>query len=154
MGKVESLQNPLRLPWLICIILFIGLIASIFACHYFADSIRMPIDESDRIFVRTALYALAIILFPLTNLMRHILLRLNQTMPGEKSANERYWLTILITQSMIESIGLFGPLMVVLGDDFNTLYIFSLMSALGIYLHRPKWQDYASIVDALSSVQH
>lgn len=153
METTASLKNPLRLHWLICIMLMILLIASILGCHYVGDSLRFSVAESDRILIRTALYALAIILFPLTNLVRHILIRLNQTMPGEKTAGQRYLMTILVTQSMIDSVGLFGPIMIVLGDDLNTLYIFSLMNALGIYLHRPKWDDYVSIVDALSLVR-
>lgn len=110
----------------------------------------MSIDESQRVLIRTILYAITIALFPLTNLTRHILLRLNQTMPGPKSAQQRYLLTIIVTQSMIEVVSLFGLLMFILGDDFNTLYIFTLLGALGIYLHKPKLTEYQEIVRALT----
>lgn len=154
MSSVESSANPLRLHWLVCIVMLVLLIAYNVACHVFADQIRVPVEEAQRVLIRSVLYALAIMLFPLTNLMRHILLRLNQTMPGARSPGQRYLLTILITQSMIESLTLFGPIMFVLGDDFNTLYIFSVLGLLGIFLHRPKADDYASIVQALSMAHH
>ena len=154
MSDTDSRQNPLSAHWAICTTMFTLLIGYNVLCHFYGDHIRAPIDESQRIVIRTVLYTVAIILFPLTNLMRHILLRLNQTMPGPRSASQRYLLTIIITQSMIESIALFGPIMFVLGDDFNTLYIFSILGALGIFLHKPNRSDYNDIIDALSSPRH
>jgi hypothetical protein len=89
----------------------------------------------------------------MTNLLRHIQLRLNQTMPGAKSAKSRYLLTVIVSMSLVESIGVFGLVMFLLGDSFNTLYIFIGMSALGMYLYRPKWVEYESIVAALAGRQ-
>lgn len=140
----------LRPHWLICSAMLAMLAAYNVFCHFWADAYRLNVDESQRVVIRTVFYVLAIIVFPLTNLMRHILLRLNQTMPGEKSAADRYLLTIVITQSMIEVIALFGPIMFILGDDFNTLYIFSVLGTLGAVLHRPKPDEYLSIVESLS----
>jgi len=100
--------------------------------------------------IRSLLYVIAIALFPLTNLMRHILLRLNQTMPGEKTAEQRYLVTVIVTQSMIGVVSLFGLLMFILGDDINTLHIFTLMGAVGIYLHKPKQSEFQSVVYALT----
>jgi hypothetical protein len=45
---------------------------------------------------------------------------------------------------------LFGLLMFMLGDDINTLYIFTLMGAVGIYLHKPKQTEFQSIAYALT----
>jgi hypothetical protein len=154
MSVTDSHQNSLSAHWTICAMMFVLLIGYNAICHVYGEQIRVPIDESQRVIIRTVLYTIAIILFPLTNLMRHILLRLNQTMPGPRSASQRYLLTIVITQSMIESIGLFGPVMFVLGDDFNTLYIFSILGILGIFLHKPSDSDYNDIIDALSSRRH
>ncbi len=142
--------SDLRLHWLICLAMLAMLAGYNVFCHFWAEPYRLNVDESQRVVIRTVFYVLAIIVFPLTNLMRHILLRLNQTMPGEKSAADRYLLTIVVTQSMIEVVALFGPIMFVLGDDFNTLYIFSVLGALGAVLHRPKADEYLSIVESLS----
>lgn len=145
-----SRASDLRLHWLTCLAMLAMLAGYNVFCHFWAEPYRLNVDESQRVVIRTVFYVLAIIAFPLTNLMRHILLRLNQTMPGEKSAADRYLLTIVVTQSMIEVIALFGPIMFVLGDDFNTLYIFSVLGALGAVLHRPKADEYLSIVESLS----
>jgi len=82
-------------------------------------------------------------------LVRHILLRLNLTMPGNQSASRRYWLTVSVTLTLIEIVGFFGFLMFIFGDGFNTLYIFSLLGGLGLFLNRPKNDEYESICAAL-----
>jgi hypothetical protein len=145
-------NHPNLLPhWLVCAAMLLLLIAYNLVCHLYPAQIRAEIDESQRLVLRNVLYALAIIAFPLTNLMRHILLRLNQTMPGKKTAAQRYLLTVAITQSMIASISVFGPIMFVVGDDYNTLYIYSVLGLLGIFLYRPKADEHDAIAQALAA---
>ena len=144
-------NKHLTLHWAICAAMLILLAVYNAVCHFWPDDIRINLDESQRVLIRTIFYVIAIVLFPLTNLMRHILLRLNQTMPGEKSAEQRYLVTIIVTQAMIETVSLFGFVMFILGDDYNTLYIFTLLGVLGIYLHKPKQIELQSIIYALSA---
>ncbi len=119
-------------------------------CYYYQAEIQIGMQEEQRVFIRTLLYVLAILLLPLTNLVRFVLVRLNQTMPGDTPPDKRYLVTVLVAQSMIEIIALFGVLMFVLGDGFNTLVIFSVMAVLGGLLHRPKMAEYESIVSELN----
>jgi hypothetical protein len=111
--------------------------------------------------LRTIFYVITILTFPLTNLIRHIQLRLNQTMPISYSRQEaasvakiRYLVTIIVSMSLIEVIGTFGLIMFVLGDGFNNLYIFTGLSALGLFLYRPKTDEYSEIIDAISAQNH
>jgi len=137
--------------WLVCAMMLTSLAVYNLLCHLFAEQIRVGnLPEADRVLIRTVLYVSAIVLFPLTNLVRHVLLRLNQTMPGPADARQRYFTTIVVTQAMIEIVSTFGLVMFVLGDDFNTLYIFTLLGVVGIYLHKPKIEELESIQDALS----
>lgn len=137
--------------WLICAAMLLLIIAYNLICHLYPEQIRTEIEPSHRMLLRSVLYALAIITFPLTNLLRHILLRLNQTMPGDKSAGQRYFVSVMITQLMLAGISTFGPIMFVLGDDYNTLNIYSVLGVLGIFLHRPKSGEYQAIVDTLAA---
>ncbi len=118
-------------------------------CHLFATEIQIAMAEEQRVLIRSILYVVGIILFPLGSFLRHILLRLNQTMPGDKSAQSRYLMTTIITLAHIETVGVFGFVLFILGDPYNSLYIFSLLALLGIYLHRPKEYEYREIVEAL-----
>jgi hypothetical protein len=135
--------------WLLCGLLVLLIIAYIVICHVWGNQLHIDFEESNRILLRSILYSVTIILFPVVKLLRHIMLRLNQTMPGNMPADKRYLLTVVVTLLLIESVGSFGFLLIIFGDSFNTLYIFSLLAALGIFLYRPKFSEYLSICHAL-----
>lgn len=157
-GRVttEQLKSDLILPWLIQGIMAAALAVYLTLCLTYGEQIQQPLPEAQRVLIRTILYVVAIVTFPMTNLIRHIQLRLNQTMPLSQStpqgeAKKRYIVTIIVSMSLIESIGVFGFVMFILGDNFNTLYIFSGLSALGLVLYRPKVDEYAKVVEALTT---
>jgi hypothetical protein len=157
-GRVEPVQlkSDLFLPWLIQGVLLASLVVYVIVCITLGDQIQQPLPEAQRVLIRTILYVVAIVTFPMTNLLRYIQLRLNQTMPfssidPEGEAKKRYLVTVIVSMSLIESVGIFGFVMFVLGDNFNTLYIFTGLSALGLFLYRPKVHEYAGIVEALTA---
>jgi hypothetical protein len=188
LGRVEpeQLKSDLLMPWVIQGVLIASLVAYVIVCITYGDRIQQPLPETQRVLIRTIFYVVAIVTFPMTNLIRHVQLRLNQTMPyaqavpendesmdagaktpgkgGVKSlleqrsiatpgavaeAKKRYLVTVIVSMALIESVGIFGFVMFILGDNFNTLFIFSGLSALGMFLYRPKVDEYARIVEAL-----
>jgi hypothetical protein len=146
----SSASKPnFTLVWII-IVLFISLQSSyIFMCHWLPHVLQQPIPAEQRLVIRTLFYVMAIIGFPLTRLIRYIQIRLNQTMPGNQSAGQRYLITVIMSQAFMASIGLLGFVMFILGDDFNTLYLFSGLAILGFFIYRPRREEYESIVAAL-----
>jgi len=143
-------KSDLTLHWIITGMMICMLIAYNIICHFFAVDIQIiNIVAEQRELIRSIFYVIAIILFPLVNLLRHILLRLNQTMPGDNPAKNRYLMTTVVTLAAIELVGILGIVMFILGDGFNTLYIFSVLGALGIFLHRPREEEYQQIIEAL-----
>lgn len=146
---MKTEKNDLLPHWIIVGMMLVTLVIYLVICHQFGHELQEPIPETQRIFIRTIFYAIAIGTFPITNLIRHIQLRLNQTMPGNKPAKSRYLLTVIVSMALVEGIGVLGFVMFMLGDDFNTLYIFLGLSALGLYLYRPKQDEYSKIVEAL-----
>lgn len=115
-----------------------------------------PLTEDARLFWRTVFYVLAILILPLTNLFRHIFLRLNQTMPLLANANLegvvkiRYTLTVTISMLMMLVIGSFGATIFYLGDGFRTLHILTGIAGLGVFLYRPKPDEYQQILNSLT----
>ncbi len=101
------------------------------------------------IMLRTILYFVAIAAFPFINLIRHIMLRLNQTMPGDTPAKSRYFTTVAVSLVLSEAIAIMGLLLYFQGDEFNTLLIFSLLSLLSMALYRPKIGEYSEIVSKM-----
>ena len=151
----EQLKSDLILPKVVQGIMLALLITYIIVCFIFGDQLQQPLPETQRVLIRTLLYIVAIATLPLTNLLRYIQLRLNQTMPYSNTAprleaKKRYLVTIIVSMSLIESVGIFGFVMFILGDNFNTLFIFTGIAALGLFLYRPKVNEYAAIVEALT----
>lgn len=150
MSILKIKKNDLVLHWIVVGMMLVTLMTYLFICYQFGHELRDPLPEAQRVVFRTGFYALAIAVFPITNLIRHIQLRLNQTMPGNKSAKSRYLLTVIVSMLLVEGVGVLGFVMFMLGDDFNTLYIFTGLSTLGLYLYRPKQDEYIRIVEALA----
>jgi len=149
MTEYKRLKEELTLHWVIVAVMVSMLLIYNLICHFMGAEIQISMAEEQRVFIRTILYVVTIAVFPLTNLLRHILLRLNQTMPGDNPAKNRYLMTTIVTLASIEIVGVFGFVMFVLGDGYNTLYIFTTLGALGIFLHRPREQEYKQIIAAL-----
>lgn len=155
----KSLEADLKLPWLIVGIMLVSLIIYVIICFTLGAELQQPLPEITRVKIRTALYIVAIVSFPMTNLLRHIQLRLNQTMPltqlaYQSEAKKRYLLTVTISMTLMESIGVFGFVLFMLGDGQNNLIIFTGLSALGLFLYRPKLHEYSQIVESLANKNH
>jgi hypothetical protein len=148
--SLKTEKNDLFLHWIVVVMMLVSLMIYLFISHQFGHELQEPLPEAQRAFIRAIFYAVAIVTFPITNLIRHIQLRLNQTMPGDKSAKNRYLLTVIVSMLLVEVVGALGFVMFMLGDGFNTLYIFTGLSALGLYLYRPKQDEYIRIVEALA----
>lgn len=147
----QPLPSDLTPHWIIVAIMVLLLVGYIITCQSVPSPLVQVLPESQRLWIRTLCYVIAIVLFPLTNLIRHIQLRLNQTMPGSKPAKKRYLLTIIVSMFLIHGVGVLGVVMILLGDDFNTLYILVGLSALGAFLYRPKLNEYLGIAAALNN---
>lgn len=148
------MKSPIFLPWFITSVVILLLCFSIFAAHFY--HFQNPLSEHERIIWRTVFYILAIVFLPLTNLLRHIFLRLNQTMPLlenadlEKTLKIRYTLTVCVSMLLILLIGGFGATVFYFGDGFNSLHILTIVAGLGVFLYRPKRSEYQQIQDALT----
>jgi F0F1-type ATP synthase membrane subunit c/vacuolar-type H+-ATPase subunit K len=162
----KQLKSDLVLPWVIVGIMLVMLAANIIVCHVLGGALQQQLPEAQRELFRTIFYVVAIVTFPLTNLIRHIQLRLNQTMPcsdkasrihnnldtkAVQEAKARYLVTVIVSMALIEVVGVFGLVMFLWGDGFNTLYIFTGLSALGLFLYRPKIEEYIEILDSISA---
>jgi hypothetical protein len=138
--------------WLLWAFLSLLLVTYNVVSLIWGKQIQIQFDASDRLVLKSLLYALTIFLFPLVKLIRYILLRLNQTIPiNQNLAQQRYFFTLTVTLVLIEVVGGFGFILFILGDELNTLYIFSVLAALGLYLHKPSLPEYLAICRALDT---
>ncbi|MCX7084806.1 MAG: hypothetical protein NTY69_04620 [Methylococcales bacterium] len=153
---VQPLKSDLTQLWIIQGLLLTTLLISTFFCLSNAEEIKQVLENDPRELIRTIFYVISIITFPITNLIRYIQLRLNQTMPFSDGntrfiAKKRYQLTVIVSMLLVMSMGAYGVLMFIWGDKQNTLFIFSGLSALGLFLYRPKLPELEALNEALYS---
>jgi len=141
----QQLQTDLVTAGMIRAASLMSLMALLLICHIYADKIQIGMDEQQRIFIRTVLYVVVLLTFPTMKFIRHVMLRLQK---NEKPPKSRYLLAITISMAISESIGIYGFIMYILGDSYNTLYIFIMLSALAMFLHRPDKQEYKALFES------
>lgn len=144
-----QINSDLRIHRILWVAIAASLAAAVAVFIWQGEQWQLHWPEDRLICYRTVFYALAIVTFPLTNLIRYIQIRFFQTMPGDKPPKNRYLTVVIVSLALVESIGIMGLIMFLFGDGYNTLYIFSGLSALGFVLYRPKASEYMSIYQAL-----
>lgn len=152
---LTDLTQDLKIHRLASILMALMLVAYLSICLISGTELQQIQEETARIKLRTTFYIIAILLFPLTNLIRHIQLKLNQTMPLTQSnyrleAKRRYLLTIIVSACLMESLGVLGFMLFMFGDSQNNLFILTGLSAMGLFLYRPKLDEYQAIVELLA----
>ncbi len=155
----DALKADLKIPNLIVAMMLVSLAAYLTICFTLGTELQEPLPEITRVKIRTVLYIIAIITFPMTNLIRHISVKLNQTMPlthtsYRNEAKKRYLLTVIVSMTLVETIGVFGFVLFMFGDGINNLLILIGLSALGMFLYRPKLTEYSEIVQLLAAKTH
>lgn len=147
----QALKKDLLIHWLVFGALLTSLGVYLVIGYNFAAMLRGPVMSEEPVVIKSIFYALAIITFPMINLLRHVTLRLNQTMPTATPAKLRYLVSVIISLALAETIGIYGLVLALLGDSINSLWIFTLLALLAMILYRPKFNEYLSIVTALAN---
>ncbi|MCK4493550.1 MAG: hypothetical protein KAU26_05810 [Methylococcales bacterium] len=145
-NPLDSISGNVTLAW--C---FIGFLCGL-QITYLVMAIFMPdmiqtnaVLDRQMESTRTIFYVIAIITFPLANIIRHIQRRLIQTVVKAKSLQTRYVCLIITAQTLMASLGFYGFMLFRTGDTINNLYIFSGLAFLGFFLHRPKESEYQAL---------
>jgi len=58
---------------------------------------------------------------------------------------------MIVSLALSESIGIYGLVLFLLGDSFQTLYIFISISALAMFFYRPKREDLETLAIAMQT---
>lgn len=79
----------------------------------------------------------------------------NALQPGPHSNQPtflaKYATALIVSLALSEGIGICGVVLFLLGDGFQTLYIFTGISALAIYFHRPKKEELEALAIAMQT---
>lgn len=155
LGEPEkvAIEKGLLMLWIIWAAIFGSLFVYIFICHQFGADIRQNINQNSFVpLLRNILYGVAIITLFLIHILRKLMIagkfggfQSASLKPGMQSNQPsflaRYTVTLIISLALSESIGIYGLLLFLLGEDFQTLYTFTGISALAMYFYRPKREE-------------
>ena len=149
-GEKKNDKNMLTL-WIIWAAMLGSLAMYVIIGHLMGDEIGrntnpdLPVDMMRRIFYLVAAIELLIAYylrkFMLSGRIRS--LGMTSTRAGAITSKQpshivKYTNAMIISLALSDSIGIYGLLLFLLGDNFNTLYTFIGVSAFAMYFFRPK----------------
>jgi len=152
-NQEKAIEKGLLTLWIIWAAIMGSLLIYVFICHQFGDEIRGNMSQNFPIpLVRNILYGIAFITLFLTHFFKRFLLAgtssgtLSKSLKSGPHSNQppflaKYTTALIVSLALSESIGIYGLVLFLLGDGFQTLYMFIGISALAIYVHRPKREE-------------
>jgi F0F1-type ATP synthase membrane subunit c/vacuolar-type H+-ATPase subunit K len=159
-------ENRLLTLWIIWAAIFGSLFIYAIICHQWGVNIRNTIGPNFPLdLMRNVLYGVAISTLILTHFLRKFLLAgrssgsesmsLNPpTSSAQSSPTGKYAVAMVVSLALSESIGVYGLVLFFVGESFRTLYIFLGISALAMFLYRPKREELETLVmrDSVSAL--
>ncbi|UCB49839.1 MAG: hypothetical protein JSW56_02780 [Deltaproteobacteria bacterium] len=102
--------------------------------------------------MRNVLYGVAIVTLILTHFLKKFMLAQRSGGSGptslrpqlgsnQSSLISKYAVSMIVSLALSESIGLYGFVLFLLGENFRTLYIFVGISAIALFFYRPKREE-------------
>jgi len=111
-----------------------------------ATNIQASMDKSTFGVIKTALYLFTFVIIAITRYIRRFILS-GKSQYGQAIQNfqpltlQKYTTTIIIAWALLESIGIFGLVLFLLGKNPMDLYLLILISAAAMLWYRPKKDD-------------
>jgi F0F1-type ATP synthase membrane subunit c/vacuolar-type H+-ATPase subunit K len=156
-------EKTLLSLWIIWAAMMGSLLLYVVICHQFGEEIRRNVGYHFPVpLLRNIFYVIAVITLFLTHFLKKRILSgasrdssSTATPPGPHSNQPpvlaKYATALILSLALSESIGIYGVVLFLLGDGFKTLYIFTGISALAIYFHRPKREELEALAPAVQT---
>jgi F0F1-type ATP synthase membrane subunit c/vacuolar-type H+-ATPase subunit K len=149
----EAIQKGMQTIWLIWAAIVGTLFIYIFICHFLGGAVRSSeFSESSAQLLRNIFYGVAAFTLIPSFYLRKIFLkvrpRTNDTNIITRTSHVhqppfvgQYTVAVITSLAMAESIGIYGLILFLLGESFQTLYTFIVVSALAMFFYRPKKEE-------------
>jgi len=161
-GAPKSLadEKGFRVLWIIWAAMLGSLFIYVVICHQWGDQLRPTMSPNFPLDVmRNILYGIALVTLLLTHFVRKLILHRRAGAPQPVSSHAprmtsqptplaRYSIAMIVSLALSESIGIYGFVLFVLGDSFQTLHIFIGISAIAMVYYRPKREEFETLTTA------
>jgi hypothetical protein len=153
-----TVDNKLLVMWIIWGAMMGSLVIYIVICNLIGDQIRQPIGlDFPLVLLRNILFGIVIVVLIATHFIRKFILRKPPGGPGSGSTSQlspqdldkiyaKYTTAMITSLALCESVGIYGLVLFFLGDSFQAMYTFMIISAAGMFYYRPKREE----IEALS----
>lgn len=139
----EALQREYRITLVIWIAILAALAIYVILGHAlmgreFIDTATIPLA-----LIRTILAAVGGAMLVGSFFIRRRMLEApaDGSTPDAAGAASKYRSATMITAGICEAVGLFGLVLIFLGDGLATLYLFNVVAAVALVLHRPRLEE-------------
>ena len=149
--------------WIVWATMAGTLLVYVLLCHQFGEEIR-PNGSHDLPMglIRNILFVVTLVTLFLTRFIRKRMLegRFGGSGAGlfktgaassQPSPFAHYMTVIIVSLALCESIGIYGLVLFLLGDSFRTLHVFIGISALAMYVYRPKREEFETLALAMQT---
>jgi len=156
-------QKTLMKIWIIWAAMMGSLLVYVFICHQFGVEIRRNLGTCTYVtLLRNIFYGITILTLFLSYFLRRRMLSgtshasLSGFLRPDPHSNQplflaKYTAALIVSFGLSESIGIYGLVLFFLGGGFQTLYTFIGISALAIYLHRPRREELEALALAMQT---
>jgi len=141
------------------------LIIYLFICYQFGDQIRQPSGSQFPLAtLRNILYGVAAVTLMLSHFLRRFMLTrrsgncrpTSMKFPSQSDISPilgKYATALIVSLALSESIGIYGLVLFLLGDNYQTLYIFAGISAIAMFFYRPQKEELEQLIRSMQSVR-
>jgi hypothetical protein len=149
----EAINKGMLTLWVIWAAMLGSLFIYIVVCHILGEGFG-GVEGSDLPIglLKKILAGMGVVVVLLAYFMRQSMLSVRtevlQPKPVERTAGwntipfvAKYVAVVIVSLAMSESIGIYGFVLFLLGDSFQTLYTFIAVSALAMVFYRPKREE-------------
>ena len=161
-SETGQVENKLLVMWIIWGAMAVSLVFYIVLCHLVVAEARRPLGPDFPLAIlRNILFGIGIASLIAAYFMRKSILGKKAGVSGPNSAIKppspdidticgKYTTAMIIALALCEIVGICGLVLFFLGDSFQTVYAFVIISAAGMFHFRPKREEIEALSRAYS----
>lgn len=145
-------EKQLQILWIIWAGMLGALVIYVSICLLGGDAMRLSASSLPLDLMRDILYGIGILTLILTHFLRNFILGGRSGGSGPMSSQSpspadqssfvgKYVTAMIVSLALSESIGIYGFVLFLLGDDLRTVFIFNGIAALAMFFYRPKRKE-------------
>ncbi|MBI4684598.1 MAG: hypothetical protein HY755_05325 [Nitrospirae bacterium] len=142
--KVD-LKKGMQTLWIIWALMIGSLAIYVVACYVTGDKIKINLEIYSFSLFKNILYIVVAVELVVAHYMRKFLLRVRSGKIAKesdgsiyRSALNKYTTALVSSLAIADSIGIYGVVLFFMSKDFQSLYIFVTISAIAMFIYRPK----------------